>query len=176
MITMADKAQSETETHEREHSRYRIRHAFWQKYIAKANERLGLYKNVSPSKDNWISGATGITATGFNSVITKNHARVEVYMSRGVTEENKFIFDELFKKKDHIEKQFGLGLVWERLNDKKASRIRCQLEGVNYFDEDDWPKMIDFMVDTLDRLVSAFRKPLKEVRQKLLKNIGKEEG
>ena len=176
MITMADKAQSETETHEREHSRYRIRQAFWQKYIAKANERLDLYKNVSASKDNWISGATGITATGFNSVITKNHARVELYMSRAVTEENKLIFDELFQMKDSIEKQFGPGLVWERLNDKKASRIRCQLEGVNYFDEDDWPEMIDFMVDALDRLALAFRKPLKEVRQKLLKNIGKVEG
>ena len=97
-------------------------------------------------------------------------------MSRAVTEENKLIFDELFQMKDSIEKQFGPGLVWERLNDKKASRIRCQLEGVNYFDEDDWTEMIDFMVDSLDRLVLAFKKPLKEVRQKLLKNIGKVEG
>ena len=45
--------------------------------------------------------------------------------------------------------------------DKKTSRIRCQLEGVNYFDEDDWPKMVDFMSDALDRLVSSFGKLLK---------------
>ncbi len=175
MITMADKAQSDVASQAYDHVRFQLRQKFWQQHIAKANQRFDLYKNVSPSKDNWISGASGITATGLNSVITRNHARVEVYISRPVKEENKFIFDELFKHKDKMEEQFGPGLQWERMEDKKACRIRSQLDGVSYSNEEDWPQMTDFMVDAMERMIEVFREPLREARQALLGYLKKEE-
>ena len=168
IITMADKSQSDAASQENEQHRYRIRRAFWNQYISVANRRIEIYKNVSPSKDNWISGATGIAATGFNSVITKSHVRVEVYMSRGVAAENKLLFDVLFKQKDQIEDTFGDRLLWERLEEKKACRISYRHEGVNYFEEDNWPKMNDFMVDSMARMISVFKEPLSNARRALL--------
>jgi len=175
MITMAEKAQSDVTSQANEHIRFELRQRFWQQHIEKANQRFDLYKNVSPSKENWMAGASGITATGFNSVITRNHARVELYISRPVKEENKFIFDELYKHKNEVENQFGSALEWERLDEKKASRIKYQLDGVNYFNEEDWPQMTDFMIDAMDRMLFVFKEPLKVARQELLKYLKQSE-
>ena len=175
MITMADKAQSDVASQAHEHIRLELRQRFWQQHIAKANQRFDLYRNVSPSKENWITGASGITSTGLNSVITRDHARVEIYISRPVKEENKLIFDELFKHKDEIEEQFGHDLQWERLDEKKACRIRYQLDGVNYFNEEDWPQMSDFMVDAMEKMIIVFKEPLKAARKELLGYLNKDD-
>ncbi len=171
IITMADKTQSDLVSQTSEQRRNRIRMEFWAEFIKQANDNLDLYQNVSPSKDSWISGATGISSVGFNCVITKNHVRVEVYLSRRIVEENKFLFDELFKRKDEIEKTFGAELDWERLDGKKACRIAYRLRGVNYFDKENWPQMIDFMVNSIERLVSAFKKPILEAGEEMRRNL-----
>lgn len=88
-------------------------------------------------------------------------------MSRSIGEENKFVFDELLKSREEIEKQFGEKLTWERLDNKKACRIKHQLDNVDYFNKDDWNKMIEFMVDGMLRLEKAFKEPLAKVRLRL---------
>ena len=40
------------------------------------------YENISPSKDHWLSGATGVSGCGFNLIFLKNEARVELYLAR----------------------------------------------------------------------------------------------
>ncbi|PGS49700.1 DUF4268 domain-containing protein [Bacillus sp. AFS041924] len=71
---------------------------------------FALFKNISPSKDYWIGAGTGISSVAYNFVVSKSYARVEIYLSRPVKEENKFIFDELKKMKESIESDFGAEL------------------------------------------------------------------
>lgn len=175
MISMADKAQSDIAVQEEEKARHRLRHDFWKQLIKKSNDAFDLYRNVSPGKENWISGGTGISGASLNSVISRNYARVEVYISRSNKDENKFILDELKKLQSQIEDDFGSKLIWQRLDDKKASRIKYELSGVSYFNEEDWVKMMDFLVDSMNRLIEAFRTPLKEVRSKLLIFLNKDD-
>jgi RecB family endonuclease NucS len=175
MISMADKAQSDIAVQEEEKARHRIRLEFWKHLIKKANDTFDLYQNVNPSKENWISGGTGISGASFNCVIAMSHTRVEVYISRSNKDENKFIFDELKKLQDQIEDTFGSKLIWQRLDDKKASRIKYELSGVNYFNEEDWPKIITFLVESMHRMTKAFKAPLKEVRMKLLEFLRKDD-
>jgi RecB family endonuclease NucS len=175
MISMADKAQSDIAVQEEEKARHRIRLEFWKHLIKKANDTFDLYQNVNPSKENWISGGTGISGASFNCVIAMSHTRVEVYISRSNKDENKFIFDELKKLQDQIEDTFGSKLIWQRLDDKKASRIKYELSGVNYFNEEDWPKIITFLVESMHRMTKAFKAPLKEVRMKLLELLRKDD-
>jgi hypothetical protein len=167
MISMAEKSQSDINTQEQAKTRYNIRMAYWKKLIPEMNKRIDLYKNVNPSKDNWISGGSGMASVGFNTSVSKSYARVEVYLSKFEKVENKFIFDQLYKQKEEIEKAFEGDLVWERLDNKKASRIKCQLDGVSYFNEEDWDKMIKFQVESMTKMTKTFKEPLKVVKSKL---------
>ena len=71
--------------------------AFWTEAIPAITKYTDLYKNISPSKDNWITGASGYGGIGFNCVITKRSTRVELYISKGNQEENKKSADFVLK-------------------------------------------------------------------------------
>ena len=165
-IKMAEKAQEEQSIQEEQATRHKVRVEFWKELLPKFNSKTNLFVNVNPSKDNWISAGSGVSGVGFSFVISKNYARAEVSMSRSSTDENKFIFDKLYLQKDEIEKQTG-SLEWERLNDKKACRIKQELKNVSLYEKDDWNKMIDFMMDSMLKIEIAFKKPLQKINREL---------
>ena len=167
VINMADKVQEEIGIQEVEKERHKLRFEFWAKYLQSLQQKCNYYDNISPGKSNWIGTGSGISNVAFNSVISNYYARVELYISRNQKEENKLIFDELFKEKDNIENEFGNALVWERLDDKKACRIKYEMNNIDYFNRDDWDKMINFMSEHLPNLVNSFSKRLKKLSQKL---------
>lgn len=170
MIKMANKKQEENDTQEELKSRHRIRLEFWKKLLEKVNKsETKLFQKVSPSKENWIGGSTGMSGTGLYFVISGNTCRTELYLSRGLTEENKYIFDQLYVEREKIETEFDGKLIWERLDDKKACRIKHMLEDVSYFEKDDWDKMIDFMIDGMIRMEKALIRPLRAINIKLKK-------
>ena len=165
VISMAEKSQDDIATQEDKKSSDKIRTKFWKEYLDKINTRIDLYKNVNPAKNHWISGGVGIFGVGLNSGISKKYGRVELYISTGNKEDNKKIFDELLKKKEEIEKEFDKEIIWERLDNRKASRIKCELSGVSYLNKEDWNKMIEFMVDAMESLYKALKTPLAEVKK-----------
>ena len=168
MIRMAEKKQEDSDTQEELKTRHKMRMEFWKKLLERVNKSdTKLFQNVNPSKDNWITGGVGMTGVGLNFVVSKNFGRSELYISRGSTEENKFIFDSLEEKKEQIEADFGGKLIWERMDSKKSSRIKYEKEGVNSYDPDDWDEMIKFMVDGMVRMEKALIKHLRAINVKL---------
>lgn len=169
-IKMAEKAQEEQSTQDELKGRYQVRLEFWKQHLQKFNRKSNLFGNISPSKDNWLSAGTGVSGVGFNFTVSRTYARTEVYMSRSVAEENKFIFDKLLAQKETIENETGV-LEWERLDDKKACRIKQELNNVNLYEKDDWEKMSNFMIDSMLKLEPAFRKPLNKINNELKKEF-----
>lgn len=167
IINMADKVQEEIGIQEVEKERHKLRYEFWTKYLHLIQQKCDYYNNISPSKSNWIGTGSGISGVAFNSVISNYYARVELYISRNQKDENKQIFDELVKEKGIIENEFGNTLEWERLDNKKACRIKYEMINRDYFNRDDWDKMIEFMVDNLPKLINTFSKRLKKASQKI---------
>lgn len=165
-IKMAEKAQEEQTTKNELKGRYKLRMEFWTELLKDFNNQSHLFSNISPAKSNWISAGSGVSGVGFNFVISKSYARTEVYMSRSDKDENKLIFDELHKFKEDIEQKTG-SLEWQRLDDKKASRIKQELTGVNMFDKDDWSKMMSFLMESMPKIEEAFKKPLAKINHLL---------
>ena len=132
------------------------------------NTKSSLYQNINTSAYPWIGACSGVRGLGLNFVTTKSYGRAELYIDRGNKEENKFIYDELLKNKNQIEKDFGGSLVWERLDTKRASRIKAEASG-NVTDREQWDEMIEFMTDSMNRLDMALKDPIKDVGE-LLKN------
>mgnify|MGYP003774273049 CR=1 FL=1 len=166
VINMAEKNQEDINIQEESKSRHNTRIEFWKKLLPQINDNTDLFRNINPSKDNWISAGTGISSVSYSFVISRSYVRVELYMQKAKKEENKFIFDELMLLKDVIESDFGDQLIWERLDDKKASRIKYQKVDVNIFNDNDWGIIFDFMVDAMVRLEKTFKARLNEVKKK----------
>lgn len=165
-IRMAEKAQEDLNTQDELKTRHKLRLEFWQKLSKKFSERSKLFSNITPSKDSWMSTGSGVSGVGFNFVVSKKYARAEVYMSRSNADENKFIFDKLMEQREGIESLTG-ELEWERLSNKKASRIKREMKNVSLYEREDWDKMMDFMMESMLFIDKAFRKPLQRINKEL---------
>jgi uncharacterized protein YnzC (UPF0291/DUF896 family) len=165
-IRMAEKAQEEQNTQDELKTRHKLRLEYWKQLLQKFNGKSNLFSNISPSKDSWISAGSGVSGVGLNFVVSRNYARTEVYMSRSIAEENKFIFDKFFSQKEIIEQVTGK-LEWERLDSKKASRIKQELRNVSLYEKEDWDKMMDFMMESMIKVEKVFKKPLQKVNTQL---------
>jgi len=167
VISMAEKAQDEINAQENSKANYSLRLEFWTKFLRELNPKSDLYKGVSPSGNIAIGTGAGLSGISYNSVISNYYARVEVYITRPSKDDNKFVFEELLKDKNNIEHSFGSQLTWERLDERKACRIKYELSNVNCFNRDDWPNMIEFMIDNLPKLAKTFNDPIKNISVKL---------
>lgn len=163
IIKVASKNREEIINQEELENRYSYRYSFWSQFLKEINKVNNLCANISPSKDAWIGIGIGMSGVGINLVTTRNYARVEVYINRGEISENKKIFDKFFSHKEQIEKDFGSPLIWERMNEKVTSRIKWQLDGVNVFDEKDYPKINQFLINGLERMKRAFINQIKNL-------------
>ncbi len=123
-INMAEKTLEDISSQEELKTRHHIRLEFWGKLIQKINQESSLFQNISPSKYNWIGAGSGMRGVAYNFVISKTYGRCEIYIDRSDFDINKAIFDFLYNEKEKIEASFGTELTWERLDDKRASRIK----------------------------------------------------
>ncbi len=147
--------------------RHILRKKFWTSLLEKSKNRTRLHSNVSPCIYSWLGTGARKSGISYNYAVTNNYASCEVYLDRGKGYEepniNKIRFDKLFKQKDEIEKEFGGKLIWERLNDRRASRISFRFEGVGLKDEDKWDSLQEKMIDVMIRMEKTFRKPIKQL-------------
>ena len=166
MIGMAEKAQEDISSQTQSNQLQIIRKEFWTKLLPVMNAKSSLYQNINTSAYHWIGAGSGVRGLGLNFVATKSYGRAELYIDRGDKEENKFVFDELEKNKEQIESDFGGELVWERLDSKRASRIKVETNG-NVTDKEQWDGMIEFMTDSMVNLESALKLTIKNVGEAL---------
>ena len=75
------------------------------------------------SNDNWLSFASGPFGYWAISAAATGRLRIEAYLDSGDKVVNKRLFDELLADASNIGVSVGPGLEWERLDDKRASRI-----------------------------------------------------
>lgn len=140
--------------------RYIIREKFWAKLLDAAKDKTKLHRNITPQQYAWLGTGAGKQGLGFNYSVRKNEAQVELYIDRGKEkeEENKYLFEQLYKHKEAIESSFGEPLEWQNLEGRRACRIRKKITRGGYRDnEDKWPEIHELMIDAMIKLEKAFR-------------------
>jgi hypothetical protein len=144
--------------------RYDIRQR-WRSLLVKRPDAK-LHAHISPSEYSWIGTSSGVRGLNFNYVVTQDGCAAELYIDRGngADKENKAIFDQLYSKEEEIEKAFGGQLSWERLDTKRASRIRASFPGGYRSPENEWPSIQTLMVSAMNRLEAALRPRLKQLQ------------
>ena len=79
---------------------------------------------------NWYSFSSGVSGITYGANFTQGgKARAELYIDLGDQDKNKFVFDKLFEQKDEIEAALGEPVSWERLDNKRASRLALYIDG-----------------------------------------------
>ena len=72
----------------------------------------------------------------------------------------------LGREKQEIEGRFGDELRWQRLDERKASRI-CYSHPFDGFNEESWPGMIEWLCRHIVKLEEAFSEPLARLNRQL---------
>ncbi len=144
-------------------NRFSVRKEFW-KQLLPLIQNTGLFSNVNPTKDHWLSSGAGISGLNYTFVITSKYVRIELGIISSSKELNKKYFKKLLNQKESIETVFGKPLEWEELPQHKMSRVKYELQGVNLFNKDDWDKMNQFLVKHLPKFEEAIQPAIKELR------------
>jgi uncharacterized protein with ParB-like and HNH nuclease domain len=138
-----------------EPSKANLHRKYWQQLLPHIKE-IDLFKNIRPTKDHWLSTGSGVTGVSYTLVITKSCSRVELDLMTSSKDLNKSYFRQLFAHKDGIESAFGNSLDWQELPDKKMCRIKTELEGLDFFNQEEWPQWNNFFIENLPKFKSAF--------------------
>jgi len=139
---------------------------FWEGLLPVLNERTSLYRNVSPSRDNWLAAGSGVSGVYYFIVIRMNSAAIRLAIGKDKSRElNKRIFDYLYEKKDEIEQAFGNEINWRRMDSHISSRIEYDIDGCGLNDESTWRRGYEIIVDRLVKWDEAFRPYYSEIRK-----------
>lgn len=173
VIRMADKARENSNINETElQNRHLVRIKFWEYLLPKLKGKTHIFQSNNPTKDNTLyAGGTDITYGSYIFIITSTYCTIALKFYRAVAEENKYIFDELYKYKEEIEHKFGNVLNWDKGLDTKQSIISYSKTGVNVFDENDWENMSGFLVENIVQFEKAFRDYLPRVKKLLVQHL-----
>ena len=90
-------------------------------------------------------------------------ARVFVYIDNEDRDWNKRLFDRLHELKDAIEADLGEALEWERLDERRASRIAVVRQGAIDNDEETLEEIREWMVGRLLKFKKVFGPRLDEL-------------
>lgn len=146
-------------------TRHEIRKKYWEyalPHIKASFGENGPFSNVNPVTNNWIAGFVGISGIHIDCIANYDEARVEFYLGMASKEQNKALFDFLYARKSSIEETMGSQLIWNRMDDNKASKIHISLPGVDISKDTDWPRMTKFHVDASKGLYLAFKESLEQ--------------
>lgn len=141
-------------------ARQKARFAFFTELLQHAKATSDLHGQISPSRYSWIG--TRRHGQWWNYVSLQTDTRVELYIDGPNRDENKALFDQLVAHRESIEATFGGVLFWQRLDDKRASRISYTVPG-GWADSSTWPVAIEQAVDAMTRLYAALAPRLKAV-------------
>lgn len=167
MIGISAKEAEEKNTEVVVKSRHSVRRQYWEQALeAFQKSACTLYNNISPSKDHWLSAGSGLSGCPYNLIFLQKELRVELWISKAVTEENKFLFDTLLTQKEEIEARFGETLEWLRLDDKKSCRIQFTRKA-DGFNKECWGDWIEWHLESMTKLEKAFKEPLQKAIETL---------
>jgi hypothetical protein len=139
--------------------RYDIRRNFWTQFLEYAKTKTKLHATITAGKYHWLGTGAGKSGLAYNYVILEHEASAELYIDRGKdsAEENKAIFDKLYEHKTEIESSFGESLEWQRLDSKRACRIKKAITIGGCKDEEKWQEINIATVDAMMRLEKALK-------------------
>ena len=128
---------------------------FWTQFNEVVDSQGKPFNKRKVTTDHWYNVAIGSSDASISiDLVNKEHRiRVSLWIN-----DNKDIFDALFQRKDEIETALGFGLEWNRLDNKKASYICTYIKGLDFKKQDNYPMLMEQIVDLVLKMRNVFPK------------------
>ena len=154
-MSVEEKKDEETAEEIEENSLLKKRKDFWTKFNQRIDEKGNPFKTGKPNTDVWhnVAIGTGEAQISINLVNRNHQVVVELYINN-----NKNLFDRLFQKKTDIEDALDMQFDWDRLEGKKACRIKHTIQGLDFEDQSNYDDLMDEIIDKVVRMRKVFKK------------------
>ena len=130
---------------------------FWEQFNQEVVKRGKPFNLRKATTDHWydIAMGCGFAHTAITLVNKEGQIVIEIHIS-----DNKDAFDSLYSQKDEIEGRLGYKLIWDRLDGKKASRIKYGIPGLNFDDHSNYETLMNKAIDIAVEMRDTFKKYL----------------
>lgn len=127
---------------------------FWEQFNEAVIRRGKPFNIRKATTDHWYDIAIGSSEAHIAIDLVNKNGRivVELYIN-----DNKDLFDKLLEKKDEIEERLGLSFIWDRLDNKKASRIKHYIRGLDFDDHSNYEELNDQIIDAAIKMREVFK-------------------
>lgn len=113
---------------------------------------------------NWYSFSSGIWGILYAATFGQGgRAKTEIYIDDGDAERNKNIFDKLKEQSLVFDGKFSDDLAWERLDEKRASRIAVYRDGAIESSDSDLEEIRKWHIDNLLKFKEVFPSKIEAV-------------
>lgn len=128
---------------------------FWNRFNEILIDRGKPFNVRKATTDHWYDVALGTSEAhvSINLVNKESVVCIDLYIN-----DNKELFDSLYSKKDIIENDLGFKLIWDRLDNGKASRIKYNIKGLNYDNHSNYNELMNKVIDTAVKMRDTFKK------------------
>jgi len=121
-----------------------VRQTFWKAY----GQYMALQSSAEGLKINWINYKTGIKYLSFKMDADKKSAYIQIHISHPDIEIQQMMMEQFKAVKKLLQSHIQEKWKW-KLHDTDAygnifSSIGITLQNVNVFNQNDWPKLIQF--------------------------------
>lgn len=166
MISIAEKAQTQSASHNASIVKKSLQKRFWGHLLQKLPDYpTDLFNNVTGSNAPWIGTSSGLRGVNYNFAVGYSFCRVELYIDRGKNseDENIDIFNKLKESKVEIETMFGNQLIWEAKDSVRYRRLRYDFPG-NLQDESLWNDMSVRMIKLMIKLEKSIKPKVNDLK------------
>lgn len=103
--------------------------------------------------DHWYNIAIGTSeaSISINLVNKQSSIVLELYIN-----DNKLLYDRLFEQKDTIENALGFEMDWQKLENKKASRIKYSIPGLNFNNHSNYRELMNEIISKVIIMKKVF--------------------
>ena len=143
--------------------RERTYQRFWDEFLPAFRDRYpGWTRTASPGKRHWMSFPSSRSSlfrysAAFCRPDGRCRLRAEAYIDTGDAQTTKAAFDDLHRRKERMEKAVGEALDWDRLDDKRGSRISLYFpDDIRVTEYERWPGAREWLIDAMGRMRDAF--------------------
>ena len=128
---------------------------FWEEFNTVIVSKGKPFSVRKPTIDHWYDVAIGTSEAhlAINLINKENKIVLELYIL-----DNKNLFDHIYEDKEKIENTLQMSFSWERLDGKKASRIKHDVLGLDFSDHSNYPQLMDECIEKILKMRDVFKK------------------